>query len=51
VANRHLAGLARPIEEEFGTRVHPRSVERALARQGAALNCSDTTNVGFGASK
>jgi transposase len=25
--------LAGPIEEEFGLRVHPRSVERALARR------------------
>ena len=27
------AGLAGPIAEEFGVRVHPRSVERALARR------------------
>jgi transposase len=27
------AGLAGPIEEKFGARVHPRSVERALARR------------------
>jgi len=26
------AGLAGPIAEEFGVRVHPRSIERALAR-------------------
>jgi transposase len=29
------AGLAAPIEEAFGVRVHPRSVERALARRRA----------------
>ena len=27
------AGLAGPIAEEFGVRVHPRSIERALARR------------------
>ena len=27
------AGLAGPIVEEFGVRVHPRSIERALARR------------------
>jgi transposase len=27
------AGLAEPIAAEFGVRVHPRSVERALARR------------------
>ena len=27
------AQLAGPIEESFGVRVHPRSVERALARR------------------
>ena len=26
------AGLARPIAEQFGVRVYPRSIERALAR-------------------
>jgi transposase len=30
--NLRPAGLAAPIEEAFGVRVHPRSVERALAR-------------------
>ena len=28
------ADLVGPIEEHFGLRVHPRSVERALARPG-----------------
>ena len=27
------AALAGPIAEEFGVRVHPRSIERALARR------------------
>jgi len=27
------AGLAGPIAEAFGVRVHPRSIERALARR------------------
>ena len=27
------AGLAGPIAAEFGVRVHPRSIERALARR------------------
>jgi hypothetical protein len=33
------AGLARAVEQRFGVVVHPRSIERALARQeGAPLD-------------
>ena len=32
------AALARAVEERFGVSVHPRSVERALARREAARN-------------